>query len=243
VATGVVLELWRYPVKSMAGEGLAATHVDGGGVIGDRAHALMHDHKGERKPLTAREAPRMLAWTATYPFAPDGTLRPGTVPNATVIGPDGRHHRWGDPRLRRALAADLGREVDFVRDPGGALHDLPQTLLVTLESSRRALETELGSAVDGRRFRPNVHIELDVEAFSELHWEGATLAFAGGVRLRLLHPCERCVIPTIDPRTREKWPEMLRHLARSHATAFGINARVITGGRLHVGEHLALNLR
>jgi uncharacterized protein len=243
VATGVVLELWRYPVKSMAGEGLASTHVDPGGVVGDRAHALTHEHKGERTCLTAREAPGMLGWSAAYPFAPDATLRPGAPPAVTVIAPDGRHHRWGDPRLQRALSTDLGRDVGFRREPGGALQDLPQTLLVTFEASRRALEAELGEGVDGRRFRPNVHIELEAEPFAELGWEGSTLSFAGGVRLRLLHPCERCVIPTIDPRTREKWPQLLRHLAREHATSFGINARVITGGRLQVGERVALNQR
>src|SRR4051812_25911766 len=163
VSTGEVLELWRYPVKSMAGEPLASTHVDPGGVVGDRAHALIHEHKGERKPLTAREAPGMLAWSASYPFAPDAALRPGSVPPATVIGPDRRHHRWGDPRLRRALAADLAHDVAFAREPGGALQDLPQTLLITVEASRRTLEAELGGGVDGRRFRPNVHVELDVE--------------------------------------------------------------------------------
>src|SRR5215218_7907000 len=90
VATGEVLELWRYPVKSMAGEGLACTHVDPGGVVGDRAHALMYEHKGERTPLTARQAPGMLAWSATYPFTPDATLKPGTAPPpATIVAPDG----------------------------------------------------------------------------------------------------------------------------------------------------------
>ena len=57
---------------------------------GDRTHAVLHHHKGEWKPLTAREAPRLLNWHAAYPFAPDAGLRPDDPPYAQVTGPDGR---------------------------------------------------------------------------------------------------------------------------------------------------------
>jgi uncharacterized protein len=240
VSTGEVLELWRYPVKSMRGEALSATRLDATGVLGDRAHALVHDRNGTIKPLTAREAPALLGWRAAYPFAPDAALR-GDPPVAMLTGPDGRGHRWGDPRLRSALQRHLGREdFQFRREPGGALHDLPRTLLVTFEASRRELERELGETLDLRRFRTNVHVEMEAPAWAEHQWEGATLTFASGVRLRLLNPCERCVIPTIDPVSLEKSPELLRHLAAAHDQCFGLNARVITGGRIAVGERVGM---
>src|SRR3712207_7693385 len=44
-----------HPVKSMRGEALRSTYVDAGGVLRDRAHALVHEHKGVVKPLTARD--------------------------------------------------------------------------------------------------------------------------------------------------------------------------------------------
>ena len=56
----------------------------------------------------------------------------------------------------------------------------------------------------------------------------------------LLHPCERCAIPTRDPATQRKWPLLLRHLAREHDTLFGINARVTTPGRIADGEAVRL---
>jgi uncharacterized protein len=62
---GRVLQVWRWPVKSMAGERLRSTRVDARGAGGDRTHAVLYEHKGEWKPLTAREAPRLLAWHAT----------------------------------------------------------------------------------------------------------------------------------------------------------------------------------
>ena len=233
---GQVLELWRWPVKSMAGERVRSIRVDGRGAGGDRTHAVLHEHKGEWKPLTAREAPRLLAWRGAYPFAPDAGLRPESPPLAHVTAPDGKGtYSWDDPRLGRALADDLGRPVRLEPDIGG-IQDLERSLLVTVEATRAALEQELGTAIDLRRFRPNLHLELDAPAWSEHEWEGATLHLAGGVALRLLHPCIRCAIPTRDPRTQEKWPELLRHLAAHHGTHFGINARVLRSGRVAAFE-------
>jgi MOSC domain-containing protein len=236
---GTVLELWRWPVKSMAGERVDALRVDGRGAGGDRTHAVIHEHKGARKPLTAREAPRLLAWQARYPPNVDGGVDPARPPFAIVTAPDGRSFRWGDPRLRHALHDDLGREIDLARDVAG-MQDLGRTLLITTEASLRALGEELGGPVDLRRFRPNVHLDLDAPGWDELAWEGRELAFAGGVRLRLLDPCERCAIPTRDPDTQVKWPGLLRYLHQAHEQNFGINARVITGGRIAAGEAVDL---
>jgi uncharacterized protein YcbX len=236
---GTVAALWRWPVKSMAGERVNALRVDGRGAGGDRTHAVLYEHKGERKPLTAREAPRLLAWQASYPFNRDGGLDPARPPFAVVIAPDGHRYRWGDPRLRFALETDLGRPVELKRDVEG-IQDAPRTLLVTLRSTLDALGEELGAPVDLRRFRTNLHLDIDAPAWSELGWEGAELAFEGGVRLRLLHPCERCAIPTRHPDTQVKWPGLLRHLNAAHDQVFGINARVVTAGRVAAGEAVEL---
>jgi uncharacterized protein YcbX len=232
---GRVLEMWRWPVKSMGGEEVRSFRLDERGVGGDRTHAVIHHHKGEWKPLSAREAPRLLTWHASYPFAPDAGLRPDDPPHAQVTGPDGRSWRWGDPRLRNALAEDLGRDVRLRRDLAG-IQDLERSVLVTTEATRAALADELGTAIDLRRFRTNVHLELDAEPWAEHGWEGGTLRLSGGVVLRLLHACVRCAIPTRDPVTTAKWPELLRHLDARHETLFGINARVVQSGRIAVGE-------
>jgi uncharacterized protein YcbX len=238
-AVGTVGALWRWPVKSMAGERVDALRVDGRGAGGDRTHAVLHEHKGARKPLTAREAPRLLAWRAAYPFNGDGGFDPERPPLALVTAPDGRRYRWDEPGLRAALEQDLGRHVWLHRDLSG-LQDLSNTLLVTTEATLAALGAELGGAVDMRRFRPNLHLELDAPAWSEPAWEDRELAFEGGVRLRLLHPCERCAIPTRDPDTQVKWPGLLKHLTAAHDMYFGINARVLVGGRVAVGERVEL---
>lgn len=238
--TAVVAELWRYPVKSMGGERLRSMRVDWRGVGGDRTHALLYEHKGAPKQLTAREAPGMLAWHADYPFAPDAGLDPADPPLPMLTAPDHSRLSWQDPRLRRRLVEHLGREVELVRELDGQ-QDVGKTVLVTTEATRLALEAELGRPLDLRRFRPNVHLEGDTPAWAERDWEGRTLRFDSGVMLRFVQPCERCAIPTRDPETQEKWPELLRHLTAEHDMGFGIYARVVIAGRVAVGQTVELS--
>ena len=241
--TGTVSRLWRWPVKSMAGEELRALSLWPNGVGGDRSHAVLHEHKGAWRPLTAREAPRLLAWRAAYPFNLDAGLYAASPPHALVTEPDGvRSWRWGDPRLRSALERDLGRPVRLERDVTG-IPDVPGTVLVTVAGTLAALSAELGTDVDARRFRTNLHLELDAEPWAELAWAGAQIELEGGVRLRIDHACERCAIPTRDPDTQEKWPQLLRHLTAEHGQDFGLLARVRVSGRVYAGESVRIVTR
>jgi uncharacterized protein YcbX len=233
--TGAVMQLWRWAVKSMAGEQVGSMRVDARGAGGDRTHALWTERKGRPAVVTARETRSLLRWQAGYPDAPGDRVAPDAPPMATVRAPDGRMLRWDDPLLRPALEADLGLPLTLRRDLSGQ-QDLSRTLLVTTEASRLALERELGVAIDLRRFRPNVHLRLDAPAYAELEWEGTVVHLAGGVTLRLLHPCIRCAIPTRDPDSPEVLPQLLRYLAEHHGTCFGINARVEVPGRIEHGE-------
>jgi hypothetical protein len=240
MVTGTVNRLWRWPVKSMAGEEQRALSLGPRGVGGDRSHAVLHHHKGDWRPLTAREAPRLLAWRAAYPFNLDGGLDPGSPPHALVTEPDGlRSWRWGDPRLRAALERDLGRELRLEREIAG-IPDVPGTVLLTVAGSLASLSQELATDVDARRFRPNLHLELGAEPWAELAWAGAEVELEDGVRLRIEAACERCAIPTRDPDTQEKWPDLLRHLTAEHGQGFGVRARVITPGRVRAGEQVRI---
>ena len=220
--TGSVLSLHRWPVKSMAGEDVPALELFEHGVAGDRAQALYW--RGGRR-LTARAAPRMLAWSA----ASSGNGAP-----PTVTAPDGRTFAWDDDGLEPAIAGDLGKEVRLVHDPG-LMQDMPDSVLVTFDATHRGLEAELGTPVDLRRFRTNVHVAMEVEPFAELGWEGGRLR-VGEAELELLHPCARCAIVTRDPDSQEPWGALLRHLHNEHDSVFGINARPLGAARIEVGD-------
>jgi uncharacterized protein YcbX len=235
VAEGTLVKLARWPVKSLGGEPLAAARLDWRGLGGDRAHALLDPRQGrEGRWLTVRQAPRMLAWSAAYPDAPDDQLDPADPPPPTLRAPDGTAWRWDQPGLDEALASDLGTAVRRHRDLGGQ-QDLKASVLVTTEASRLAVEAALGRPVELRRFRPNLHLELDAPPFAEERWDGGRLQ-VGEVTLALLNPCIRCVIPTRDPDGPGRWPELLRWLHRRRDALFGVNAKVVAAGRVRVGD-------
>lgn len=228
--TGSVLSLHRWPVKSMAGEDVATLDLFERGAVGDRQQALYW--RGGRR-LTARAAPRMLAWhAATNGDGPDAP--------PTITAPDGRTWTWGDHGLEAAITEDLGKEVALVRDPS-LMQDLEDSVLVTVDATLRGLAAETDDrAADLRRFRPNVHVAMDVEPFAEAAWEGRRLRI-GEAELELLWPCARCAIVTRDPDSQDAWGGLLRHLHRQHASTFGINARPLGRERVHVGDVVELS--
>jgi uncharacterized protein YcbX len=236
LASGRVAELHRWPVKSMAGQPVDALHLDERGAAGDRAHALLDVFKGAPRRLTARQAPRMLLWQASY----DGAdVAPDQVPKPALTAPDGSTFGWDDEQLPSALEQDLGRPVALRRDLG-LMQDLGHSLLVTTQATLDAVAHELDASIDLRRFRTNVHVVLDdAPAYAEEEWEGRGLTI-GEATLRLLHPCERCVIPTRDPDTAQKWADLLRWLTREHRGLFGINARPLHPARIAVGDPVSV---
>ena len=234
-ATGRVLSLHRWPVKSMGGEQVDALHIDERGAAGDRTHAIFDVFKDRPRRLTAREAPRMLAWTACYE---EPEPQPEAPPLPVLAAPDGTEFHWDDPALPAALSDDLGRAVTLHRDERGQ-QDLERSLLVTTQATHAALEAELGRPLDLRRWRTNAHVELDAPARAEDGWEGRDLRL-GEVAFELLHPCERCVIPTRDPDDQTKDAGLLRHLFRAHKGLFGMNARPLGPGVVRVGDAVVI---
>src|SRR6266508_2450327 len=74
---GTIRALWRYPVKSMLGEGLDAVDLSEDGVVGDRAYALRDKETG--KVASAKHPrlwPNLLACRAAFVEAtrPDDEL-------------------------------------------------------------------------------------------------------------------------------------------------------------------------
>lgn len=102
---GAVKEIWRFPVKSMAGESLARGAVGGLGIVGDRGWALRDEKAGEIRG--AKKMPQLIQCHAAYVEEP----APGRVPDATITLPGGERVRTGDPAANQKLSALLGRAV------------------------------------------------------------------------------------------------------------------------------------
>jgi hypothetical protein len=163
---GLVTALWRYPVAGMAGERLRSTQVDSRGVAGDRQHVV----RGPEGRLSALDVPALAAWTATFPFNPDGAIVTEAAPPFPVIAdPSGlKSWRWGDPRLGFALERELGRAVELVREL-----DIARSVVVA------ATEPDVPAAVAGI----NIVVSLPLAGGG---WSGRVLEFRDGVRLRLV---------------------------------------------------------
>ena len=121
---------------------------------------------------------------------------------------------------------------------GYKLSDDPQ-YIEPIQEELDALTEAAQVPVDVRRFRPNIVIEGADIAFAERDWTRLTTNL--GEVLPLVKPCERCVIPTRDPDTLERSPEVMSALKEwcriEGRIIFGQNA-IFTGKRLGVGEAL-----
>ena len=102
---GTVRELWRYPVKSMGGESLAACEVGTLGIAGDRGWAIRDEQVGEIRG--AKKLPGLLQCGARYRSEPTGQ----TIPAVDITLPDGSRTTSDDPEIGARLSRLLGRAV------------------------------------------------------------------------------------------------------------------------------------
>jgi uncharacterized protein len=259
--------LFVYPVKSCAGIALPRAEVTARGLRYDREWMLVTP---QGRFLSQREAPRLaLIGTAMDAQALQLTA-PGlprlTVPLERAVRTDAAEVTvWGDTLLATdegdAAASwfgeHLGRDVRLVRydesrrrptDPAwsqgldgvSAFADGYPVLVVSRESLDD-LNTRLPAPVPINRFRPNVVIAGGLP-----YAEDSIAALSGkSVKLRLVKPCTRCTITTVDQATGlANGDEPVRTLrsyrwdATLRGVTFGQNAIVERAGWLETGSLL-----
>lgn len=245
----IVDQLWRYPVKSMGGERLAAAGVaPRTGLEGDRTFAIID---GETGTVVSGKYPRrwgeLLGYTARL-F--DGQLR--------IVLPDGKKVTERDAAA--AIAAALGRRVMLsatastrpgyqelqangqvtIEHMAGAapntFFDYAPVHLVTT-ASLRAVQAALPAAqIDRARFRPNVVIDTgDETGLVEHAWVGRRLAIGATVVLDILSACKRCVMTTLAQPGLDAEPLILKRFPE-----VGVYAAVLTGGDVRAGDDVRL---
>ncbi len=103
---GTVRELWRYPVKSMAGERIERCEVAALGIAGDRGWALRDEKAGEVRG--AKKLGSLMRCGAVYLEEPAG----GRIPHVEIALPGGERIRTTDSKsVNRRLSEFLGRPV------------------------------------------------------------------------------------------------------------------------------------
>jgi MOSC domain-containing protein len=207
-----VAGLWRYPVKTLAGEALEATRLTSLGIPGDR---IVHV-RGPEGVRTSRRHHRLLGLR--------GTLTPSGM--ALVDG-----HAWDSDEALELVRGAAGRDAWLAAYDGIERFDvLP--LLVATDGAVAAFGRDV------RRLRPNILIG-GVDGLAERAWAGSELHIGDAViRLDSLRP--RCPMTTVDPDTLERDPAVLKDIGRRFGGSLSLNAEVRRPGRIQVGDRVTL---
>ena len=204
-----VKEIWRYPVKSMAGEQQQRARLTPSGIEGDR---VVQVQNARGRIVTARTYPRLLGFHATL----DGNGNP-------VI--DGRP--WTDPTVLAAVRRIVGPGARLVNDESVDRFDVLPLLVAT-----DGAIAEFGH--DRRRLRPNV-IVGGVTGLEEREWPGGQLLI-GDVVIRIQDLRTRCVMTTFDPDTLAQDANVLREIVKRFDGTLALNCDVVRGGDIHVNQ-------
>ena len=266
---GTVAEIWRYPVKSMAGERVTASKVTATGIEGDRRWALRDVETG--KIISAKRPAR---WGQLLEYAAMFDDR-----GLEVTTPHGERIRLDDPAAASLLSDALGLAVEVVSEapvddvyasewpeieglvlagdmdfPVAMDTDSPSfvdlaTLHLLTTAALRALDGWVGEPVsDVRRFRPSLLIDAEGERIVEEGWTGGTLSI-GDVEISVGDPAPRCVMTTVAQGDLGRRVDVLEVLAEHNRhdvggfgdfACLGVYAEVKTPGTVSEGDQVHL---
>lgn len=225
-----VLEIWRYPVKSLAGERLDVCWIEKDGIPGDRGWAVVDE---ERQEATGgKRVHELMLAKARYVSEPGE----GPLPEAEIDLPDGSRFRTRAPDAAARLTKWLGRPASLLSAPGKLFDARPIHVLTTASLAALALPPE---GKDARRFRPNLLVDAPGLGFVEQAWKGKKL-LVGKAILSVEKPTKRCVMTTLPQPGLGASPETLKTLARETGAALGVYATLLKAGEVRVGDRVEL---
>lgn len=206
-------EIWRYPVKSMAGERIEQSEVGPLGIEGDRQILVLGSNG---RVLTARTHPKLLGLKGS--IGGDGA--------ALISG-----QAWDSKQARLLVEETLGQKVTLIRHEGPERFDVLPLLVAT-----DGAITYMG--FDGRRLRPNLVIG-GVEGLEERKWAGRQIE----VGETLIEPQQlrgRCVMTTFDPDTLKQDLNVLKSIVKKLDGVMALDTSVLRGGLVREGDLVRL---
>ena len=239
---GRIRAIFRYPVKSMAGELLDVARMGWHGIEGDRRLAFRRlTDKSELPWLTASKLPQLLLYK---PFWRD-SKSDGLLPTH-VRTPEGKEYELRSDELRQDISTRYGGDLELMNLKSG-IFDEACISIMTL-GTVQGIERESGRVIDLRRFRPNVVLETtNGEPFAEDKWVGRTLMFGEEnswstkmAAVAITMKDERCVMVNFDPDTAERDSEVMKTVVRLNQNYAGAYGSVVRAGELRVGQVVTL---
>jgi uncharacterized protein YcbX len=237
IEIGYVEAIFRYPVKSMAGEALQAANLGWYGFDGDRRLALRRiDNRSGMPWLTASQLPDLLRFAPYRKDGAEGDLL------THIRTPDGEEM----PVFGEDLAAEVGRRhgapVEMMQLRHGIFDEAP--LSVIASNTVREIGRLAGLNLDIRRFRPNVVVRLlRSSPFQEDEWLGGVLSFGDGgdaPAIAVTMRDFRCSMVNLDSESATSAPEVMKAIVHANQNNAGIYGVVTRPGRLAVGQTVFL---
>jgi uncharacterized protein YcbX len=235
---GRIKAIFRYQVKSMAGESLDVARLGWHGIEGDRrfAYRRLADKSGIPW-LTASKLPQLLLYK---PFGLDGNIAEALP--TRVRTPAGKEYELRSDELREEISNLYGGDVELMNLRHG-IFDEASISVITL-GTVHGIEHETGRDLGLRRFRPNVVIETNnAEPFEEDRWVGQILMFGdenSGPAIAVTMRDERCVMVNLDPDTAEPDSEVMKAIVRMNGNCAGVYGTVVRPGDLRIGQVVTL---
>jgi uncharacterized protein YcbX len=237
IEIGKIEAIFRYPVKSMRGEPLAAATLGWHGLEGDRRFAFRRlGAPGDFPWLSASQLPELVLFT---PRRPEGS---GDAPPTHVRSPEGHEL----PLFGEALAAEVqrryGAAVEMMQLKNGIFDDA--SISVITSDTVREVCRLAGKPGDVRRFRPNIVVRSTrAVPFEEDDWVGGVLRFGeadDAPAVTVTTRDVRCAMVNIDPDDGSLAPEMMKAAVRANENNAGIYAAITRIGRLAAGQTIVL---
>ncbi|MCU1266395.1 MAG: putative Fe-S protein [Acidobacteria bacterium] len=246
---GRISAIFRYPVKSMAGQLLEVAKLGWHGIERDRRLAFRRLGDKSGLPwLTASKLPQLLLYK---PFGLDSNAnsKNGELLPTHVCTPDGKEYELQSDELRKDISSRYGGDVELMNLKHGIFDEACISIISLGTVHSVARESGRGlDLCDLRRFRPNVVIETNnAEPFAEDRWVGRTLMFGEGKSSAASMPAigvtmrdERCVMVNLDPDTAERDSEVMKTVVRLNENYAGVYGSVVRTGELRVGQVVTL---
>lgn len=242
-----LVDIFRYPVKSLGGEALPAAALEpGSGLAGDRRYALVPANTdawtpGWRPKSRCVALVRHAALARVSARFDDGAQVLAIVESGDELvrgRPEmGAERERLETALNQALAKDVGEVTLAPAGPGAMLSDVDAPFVSFLNlASVRALGAALGAEVDPLRFRANFHFG-DAPAWCERACSGQRVRL-GGAMLEVVEEIGRCAATEVNPGTAARDLPILKGLAGFGHAEMGVYAKVVAPGRVERGATL-----
>jgi len=233
---GHVEAIFRYPVKSMAGERLEAATLGWHGLEGDRRLALRRlEERGGFPWLSASRLPELVRFAPLW-------LDLSTELPSHVRTPSGAELPVFGDELAADIAHRLGAPVEMMQMRQGVLDDASLSVIAT--DTVHEIARLADQPADARRFRPNVLVRLlRGGAFQEDAWVGGALMFGDAADAPAIHVTQRdvrCSMVNFDPDTAASAPRMLKTVVQVHDNTAGVYGTVTRVGRIAVGQAVVI---